>query len=186
MSLEGLKCPNKYKMTLRVWIANIHHKLKTPWPEFASELYRPSDRRLSAKLVPTFADRGCHVVSVADPYSHIIGFLDRKQTPYTHYTVEFPFSVPQFEGLPHLRLEKVDNFSISLNLAFISILPQRNIKWGFSCNGVRKENLNILPVCFVCVWNFYIHSTSISTLKAISSCPSNIFVHINTASGNAS
>jgi hypothetical protein len=25
---------------------------------FASELYRPSDRRLSAKLVPTFVDRG--------------------------------------------------------------------------------------------------------------------------------
>jgi hypothetical protein len=30
----------------------------TPWPESASELYRPSDRRFSAKLVPTFADRG--------------------------------------------------------------------------------------------------------------------------------
>jgi hypothetical protein len=29
----------------------------TPWPESASELYRPSDRRLSAKLVATFADR---------------------------------------------------------------------------------------------------------------------------------
>jgi hypothetical protein len=27
---------------------------KTPWPESASELYR--DRRLSATLVPTFAD----------------------------------------------------------------------------------------------------------------------------------
>jgi hypothetical protein len=26
----------------------------TPWSESASELYRPSDRRLSAKLVPTF------------------------------------------------------------------------------------------------------------------------------------
>jgi hypothetical protein len=26
---------------------------KTPWPESAKELYRPSDRRLSAKLVPT-------------------------------------------------------------------------------------------------------------------------------------
>jgi hypothetical protein len=26
----------------------------TPWPEPASELYRPSDRRLSTKLVPTF------------------------------------------------------------------------------------------------------------------------------------
>jgi hypothetical protein len=42
-------------------------KLKTPWPESASELYRLSDRRLSAKLVPTFAERGCHVVSVTDP-----------------------------------------------------------------------------------------------------------------------
>jgi hypothetical protein len=27
---------------------------QTPWPESASELYRPSYRRLSAKLVPTF------------------------------------------------------------------------------------------------------------------------------------
>jgi hypothetical protein len=44
---------------------------QTPWPETASELYRPSKRRLSAKLVQTFADRGCHVVSVTSlrPYS---------------------------------------------------------------------------------------------------------------------
>jgi hypothetical protein len=40
---------------------------QTQWPESASELYRPSDRRLSAKIVPTFADRGCHVVSMTDP-----------------------------------------------------------------------------------------------------------------------
>jgi hypothetical protein len=40
---------------------------KTPLPEFASELYRQSDRRFSAKLVPTFADRGCRVVTAADP-----------------------------------------------------------------------------------------------------------------------
>jgi hypothetical protein len=31
----------------------------TPWPESASELYRPSERRLSTKLVLTFADRRC-------------------------------------------------------------------------------------------------------------------------------
>jgi hypothetical protein len=37
---------------------------KTPWSESANELYRPSDRHLSAKLVPTFADRGFDVVSV--------------------------------------------------------------------------------------------------------------------------
>jgi hypothetical protein len=41
----------------------------------ASKLYRPSDCRLSAKLVPTFADRGCHVVSVTDSYGRILGFL---------------------------------------------------------------------------------------------------------------
>jgi hypothetical protein len=27
--------------------------------------------------VPTFADRGCDVVSVTDPYGRILGFLDR-------------------------------------------------------------------------------------------------------------
>jgi hypothetical protein len=27
---------------------------KTPWPDSPSELYGPSDRHLSAKLVPTF------------------------------------------------------------------------------------------------------------------------------------
>jgi hypothetical protein len=54
-------------------------KNETPWPESASELYRPSDRRLSAKLVPTFADRGCHLVSMADPYGRILGFLDRSR-----------------------------------------------------------------------------------------------------------
>jgi hypothetical protein len=43
------------------------NKKQAPWPEPASELYRLSDRHLSAKLVPTFADRGCHVVSVTDP-----------------------------------------------------------------------------------------------------------------------
>jgi hypothetical protein len=37
----------------------------------ASELYRPSDRRLSAKLVSTFADRWCRVISATDPRSLI-------------------------------------------------------------------------------------------------------------------
>jgi hypothetical protein len=29
---------------------------------------------MSAKLVPTSADIGCHVVSVTDPYGRILGF----------------------------------------------------------------------------------------------------------------
>jgi hypothetical protein len=55
--------------------------IKTPWPESASELYRPSDRHLSAKLVPTLWTEGwiCgYVVSVTDPYGRILGFLDRR------------------------------------------------------------------------------------------------------------
>jgi hypothetical protein len=52
---------------------------KTPWPEYTNEPYRPSGRRLSAKLVPTFADRECHVVSATDPYDRILGSLDRSR-----------------------------------------------------------------------------------------------------------
>jgi hypothetical protein len=54
-------------------------QIKYPWSESASELYRPSDRRLSAKWLQTFADRGCHVVSVTDPYGRILDFLDRSR-----------------------------------------------------------------------------------------------------------
>jgi hypothetical protein len=55
-------------------------KKETPWPQSASELYRPSDRRLSAKLVPTFfEDRGCYLVNVTNPYGRILGFLDRSR-----------------------------------------------------------------------------------------------------------
>jgi hypothetical protein len=37
------------------------------------EPYRPSDRSLSEKLVSTYADSGCHVVSLTDPYYRILG-----------------------------------------------------------------------------------------------------------------
>jgi hypothetical protein len=47
-----------------------------PWPESASELYRPSDHRFSAKLVPALADSGCCVVSRTDPYGRILAFLE--------------------------------------------------------------------------------------------------------------
>jgi hypothetical protein len=63
-------------------------KKSTPWPETASELYRPSDRRLSAKLVPTSADRGCNVISVTDPYGRFLGFLD----PRRYVFFQFSFS----------------------------------------------------------------------------------------------
>jgi hypothetical protein len=46
------------KSGLRAYVqsttTNKQTKKQTQWPESASELYRPRDRRLSAKLVPTF------------------------------------------------------------------------------------------------------------------------------------
>jgi hypothetical protein len=42
-----------------------------------------SYRCMSAKLVPTFAARGCRVVSATDPYDRTLGFLDR--THYRYY-----------------------------------------------------------------------------------------------------
>jgi hypothetical protein len=46
-----------------------------------------SDRRMSVKLMPTFADGGFSVVIATDPYYSILGFLDRR-----HY-YEYLFQV---------------------------------------------------------------------------------------------
>jgi hypothetical protein len=58
---------------------NLSNWEKTPWPESASKLHWPNDRRLSTKLAPTFADRSYHVVSVTDPYGRILGFLHQSR-----------------------------------------------------------------------------------------------------------
>jgi hypothetical protein len=66
-----LHCSDRFRASTRIFSTK-----KTPWPDSATELcvYRPSNRRLSAKFVPTFADR---VVNVTDPYGRILAFLDR-------------------------------------------------------------------------------------------------------------
>jgi hypothetical protein len=51
----------------------------TPWPGSATELYRLSNRRLLAKLVATFGDRRCRVVSATDSRGRILCFLDRSR-----------------------------------------------------------------------------------------------------------
>jgi hypothetical protein len=84
---------------------NNNKQTKTAWPESMSELHWPSDYRLLAKLVPTFADRGSQVVILMDPYSRILGFLDR-----SHYF--FCQAAPQLHSrgwvdpIPDLLLRK--------------------------------------------------------------------------------
>jgi hypothetical protein len=62
------------------------HKKKTPWPQSANELYRPSNRRLSAKLVPTFAVRGVAWSAQQIPTAVNLGFLDRSRYFFTQFT----------------------------------------------------------------------------------------------------
>jgi hypothetical protein len=75
-TLKNINIINNVKNQERL---RIIHTKKIMWPESASGLYRPSDRRLSAKLVPIFVDRGCHMASVTDPYGRTLGFLDRSR-----------------------------------------------------------------------------------------------------------
>jgi hypothetical protein len=77
-------CNRRAECTSTATICSISLK-KTPWSESASELCRPSDRRLSAKRLPTCADRGCHVASVADPSGRISRFS--RQEPLLFYQV---------------------------------------------------------------------------------------------------
>jgi hypothetical protein len=56
-----------FSKTLRNYASSRVDFFLNLWFESASEPYQLSNRRLSAKLVPTFVDRGCHVVSVTDP-----------------------------------------------------------------------------------------------------------------------
>jgi hypothetical protein len=84
---QGWSCvsayPVSYTISETVWKVYrpvsfwYNMKKKTSWRQSASELYRPSDRRLSAKLVPTFADKESRVVSATDLYGRIRGFIDR-------------------------------------------------------------------------------------------------------------
>jgi hypothetical protein len=74
---DSLGLPNfDFYFTANMKYLIIINKQIIPWLQSASELYRPGDRRLSAKLVPTFADRG---VSRWILYGQNLGFLDRSR-----------------------------------------------------------------------------------------------------------
>jgi hypothetical protein len=78
--MERQNYENKDQKGIKLtWFQKWTQEWTQEWSESASELYRPSDRRLSASWLPTFADRRCHVVSVTDPYGRSLGFLDRSR-----------------------------------------------------------------------------------------------------------
>jgi hypothetical protein len=65
-------------------------KLVAFWVDTDAGVSTPTERPPPvSELVPTFADRGCHVVSATNPYGRNFGFLDR-----SHYFF--------FQVAPHL------------------------------------------------------------------------------------
>jgi hypothetical protein len=130
-----------------------------PWPESASELYRPSDRHLSAKLVPTFVDKGCHVVSVTDPYGNILGFLDQVKAVVNYQIRDKPkFLTQRFEfGIHRLRSSKNnltrDCANLKLNKNSLGFLWRTGLKYNsqnLNISMLKMERIfkdNNIPVC---------------------------------------
>jgi hypothetical protein len=58
------------------FLGSIKSKLKTKLRGFSPQANRLSDCHLSAKLVPTFVDRGCRMVSARNPMAINLCFLD--------------------------------------------------------------------------------------------------------------
>jgi hypothetical protein len=75
------------------------------WPESESELYRPTDSRLSEKLVPTFADRGCHKFSATDTHGRILGFLYRRRYYFFQVAPQL-YSRSWVDPVPYALLRK--------------------------------------------------------------------------------
>jgi hypothetical protein len=110
----------------------------TPWSEFESELYRPSHRRLSAKRLPTFADKGCYVVSVADPFGRILGFLDRSR----YFEREREGKMKMEYSKPEYSQSLMSNQETQGQASVTERESQKN----------RPHYLNIFPLIHIVVW----------------------------------
>jgi hypothetical protein len=96
---------------------------QTPWPLSTSELYRPSDRCSSAKLVLTFEGGGYCVVSATAPYGRSLRFQDRSRyfsikqlLSCTHETEWTPFQTHYFsENLVAPGIEPGTSRSVGRN-----------------------------------------------------------------------
>jgi hypothetical protein len=101
-------------------------------------------RRLSAKLVPNSADRGCHVVSVTDSYGRILGFLDRtccvNPRDNTHYApiTATPSTRTKYS---HKILHLSTRQSTSLELSHCCEIQKLKIEWSTYLAELYKEGM---------------------------------------------
>jgi hypothetical protein len=124
---------------------------------WASELYRPSERRLSAKLVPTFTDRGCHVVSVTDPYGRILGFFRPEPLLFLSSTISLRTITLDYWSLVEInwrptQVLKVCDHDTLIQLVFL---------WGLHTNTniVVCEDGTLIQLVFL--WRWHVNTSSV-------------------------
>jgi hypothetical protein len=115
-----------------------HTHTHTPWPESASELYRPSYRRLSAKLVPTFADIRCHLASVTNPYGRILGSSPSSELEKSLWGPYIDFADGKCLDSSELRCDTIQKTILLHFRLFSSIWPEqfnKSVNRWLSCRS---------------------------------------------------
>jgi hypothetical protein len=111
----------------------IYIYISTPWPQFASELYRPSDRRLSAKLVPTFC--GYRVPS---------GQRDESLRPYSWPSSRYSTLADLGHGFVNVWMNaKWEKLCIILNSLNLGCLHTVMCVWSGDEGLFRLRNITI-------------------------------------------
>jgi hypothetical protein len=133
-------------------------------------LVRPSDRRMSAKLVTTFADGGCRVVNATDPHGRILGFLDRSRY-YIFQVAPQLYSRGWVEPIPdplHLRKSNGNNTIINITV-LRDVTPSSLLQQKIYRNLIHVQR--VLTMAFQLGFMSFlnsVHSLALQTERPIS------------------
>jgi hypothetical protein len=93
-----------------------------------------TDRKIAAcqrSQCQLFADRGCHIVSVTDPYGCNLGFLDRSRYFFFQVAEWTPFQIRYFSEYPVAPgIEPGTSWSVAWN-------------WPLDHRGGRKKKISL-------------------------------------------
>jgi hypothetical protein len=107
--------------------------------------YRSSHRRLSAKLVPTFADRRCRVVSTTDPHGRILGFLDRSRYYFFQVAPQL-YSQGRVDPVPDSLLLRISG-GAGNRTQYLWICSQE--LWPLTTEGLNEKKIVNLIACIL-------------------------------------
>jgi hypothetical protein len=101
--------------------------------------------------VPTFAETGCHVVSMTDPYGRILGFLDRSRYFF-------------FQVAPQLYSRGKELVKISLATRIVTYQPQVELQ---SLSMEKHVSSTEGTMLVVISWDKTDENISVTVLKKV-------------------